>query len=75
MEKIQNNTTRIGNFPRSQTMLKTINDDFIAISNIGMRTRRRTDKFSRKILQKWEGVPRLLPRIVEAKVINAILGN
>jgi len=56
-------------------MLKTINDDFIAISNIGMRARRRTGKFSRKILQQWEGVPRLLPRIVEAKVINTILEN
>ena len=30
----------------------------------------RSDKFPRKILQKCEGVPRLLPSIVEAKVIN-----
>lgn len=73
MEKIQNDITRIGNFPRPQTMLKTINDDFIAISNIGMRARRRTDKFSRKILQKWEGVPR--GSSVEAKGINTILEN
>ena len=42
----------------------------LTINNIKMGGKGRSDKFPRKILQKCEGVPRLLPSIVEGKVIN-----